>query len=80
MKSLEGETGLKIFSVQDTTCHWLCMNGKKPPFDNVKVRLAVSRAIDRRALIQAVHQGSAFVGAALPGKPYGAAFRQEAAP
>jgi peptide/nickel transport system substrate-binding protein len=50
----------------------IVMNMKKPPFDNVKVRQAVSYAIDRRALIQAVHQGGAVPGASLAPKPYGA--------
>ena len=40
------------------------MNIKKPPFDNLKVRLAVSHGIDRRGLIQAVHQGGG------PGAPW----------
>ncbi|PYM33246.1 MAG: peptide ABC transporter substrate-binding protein [Candidatus Rokuibacteriota bacterium] len=49
----------------------IIMNVKKPPFDNPKVRLAVSHAIDRRALVQAVHQGGALVGASLAPKPWG---------
>ena len=49
----------------------IIMNVKKPPFDNPKVRLAVSYAIDRRGLIQAVHQGGAMLGVAMPPKPHG---------
>jgi len=50
----------------------IIMNIKKPPFDNLKVRLAVSHAIDRHALIQAVYQGGGVVGAAMAPKPWAA--------
>lgn len=51
VKALENEAGLRVFSVPDTTCHWLCMNQKKPPFDNVKVRQAVNYAIPIQAIV-----------------------------
>jgi peptide/nickel transport system substrate-binding protein len=57
VKSLEGEAGLKIFSVPDTTCHWLCMNGKKEPLNNVKVRQAINYAIPIQAIIPNVLHG-----------------------
>ena len=55
--------GLVITPVAQAVSDNIIMNTKKPPFDNPKVRLAVSYAIDRRALISAVHQGGAVPGA-----------------
>jgi len=47
------------------------LNHKRPPFDNITVRRAVSYAIDRHAAVQAVRQGGGVVGAALMPKPLG---------
>ena len=51
VKSLENEPGLKIVSVPDTTCHWVCMNSQKAPFNNLKVRQAINYAIPIQAII-----------------------------
>jgi peptide/nickel transport system substrate-binding protein len=57
LKSLEAEPGLKVVSLPDTNCNFLCMNVKKPPFDNVMVRQAVNFAIPIQAIIPNVLYG-----------------------
>jgi peptide/nickel transport system substrate-binding protein len=49
----------------------LLFNAARPPFDNPKLREAVSRAIDRRGLIEALYQGGATMGVAMAPRPYG---------
>src|SRR5688572_12828526 len=49
----------------------LLMNVKKAPFDNVKVRRAISLGMDRKAFIKAVLQGGAAAGPSMMPKPYG---------
>ena len=49
----------------------LLMNVKRAPFDNVKVRRAISLAMDRKAFIKSVLQGGATPGAAMLPRPFG---------
>ena len=62
---------LVMTTVNTSVIDHLVVNTQKPPFDNAKVRLALSRAIDRRALIDGVYQGGAVLGASMAPPPYG---------
>src|SRR5258706_2841864 len=62
--------GLVITPVAQAVSDNIIMNTKKPPFDNLKVRLAVSYAIDPKALISPVHPGRPGARAPPPPQPY----------
>jgi len=47
------------------------LNHKRPPFDNLAVRRAISLAMDRHAFVQGVRHGGAVVGASMMPKPLG---------
>ncbi|ANW02856.1 ABC transporter substrate-binding protein [Bradyrhizobium icense] len=57
LKNLEGAPGLTVVSLPDTNCNFLCMNLKKKPFDNVKVRQAINYAMPIHAIIPNVLYG-----------------------
>jgi len=55
------EEGLQVVT-QDTTDYYLLgINTQQPPFDNVKVRQALSLAVDRQAVLDAVFFGEGHV-------------------
>lgn len=66
VKRLQDEGVLKIEPQLGT--YFYCFNVTKPPFDNVKVRKALSLAIDRQYVIDQVAQGNQIpAGAFVPG-------------
>jgi peptide/nickel transport system substrate-binding protein len=62
---------LEFVESASTVSENLIVNTKKPPFNDPKVRLAASLAIDRDAIIKSIHRGRAFKGGAMMPPPWG---------
>lgn len=54
---IEGDDNLVLHSQAVTTSHYIIFNNKKPPFDDRKLRQAVSMSIDRSQLVEKVLSG-----------------------
>lgn len=57
IEEVENAEGLSVLSAPGTRAHYLIMDSTQPPFDDVRVRQAVSYAIDREGLVNAIQLG-----------------------
>ncbi|MCU6790833.1 ABC transporter substrate-binding protein [Paenibacillus sp. WQ 127069] len=56
-KELLKDKQFEVSVAKSTISHYLHPNGKKPPFDNPKLRQAISLAIDRQQLVKELYLG-----------------------
>lgn len=63
---------LQVVETVTNTEYNLLLNARKPPFDNPRMRLAVSLAVDRRGFVRAPMQGDAILGGTMLPPPDGA--------
>lgn len=55
---MQKDPDIKVMSQEGLNVGYLAFNTQKPPFDNVKVRQALNYAVNKKAIIDAVFQGS----------------------
>ena len=57
IKKVEDNPDLKLERTLDNSVHFVSFNTVKPPFDNPKARLALTKAIDMDTIVKTVYQG-----------------------
>jgi dipeptide transport system substrate-binding protein len=58
LPSIRADKDLKVLSQPGLNIGYLAMNNEKKPFTDQRVRVAVNMAIDKKAILDAVYQGS----------------------
>lgn len=58
LATLEANPNLKVVKHSNATFYFMLLNTMNPPLDNIKVRQAIARCIDRDALIEASREGN----------------------
>ena len=56
--NVNSDDKLTVYEIPSLTCWYVSMNMNKKPFDNPKVREAMSMAIDRQTIIDTINAGS----------------------
>ena len=56
---IQGDPQLELITQSSLNVGYLAMNFDKPPFDNLKVRLAINHAINKTEIIDRLYQGTA---------------------
>jgi peptide/nickel transport system substrate-binding protein len=65
-RALEGAAGLRTYSAPDLSSSNLGLQNERPPMNDVRVRRAMSIAVDRAQLAQVVYSGRATPAGAIP--------------
>jgi len=58
LEAIRGDTRLELLMQPSLNVGYLAMNMEKPPFDNLKVRLAINHAINKAEIIERLYQGT----------------------
>lgn len=66
VRALEGATGLRTYSAPDLSTSTLGIQNERPPMNDVRVRQAMSMAVNRPQLAQVVYSGRATPAGPLP--------------
>ena len=62
---VEADPNVRVFSSDTPYAYALVFNTRRPPFDDPRVRVALSRAVDREAIIDSTFQGHSSVASGL---------------
>ncbi|HDC92275.1 ABC transporter substrate-binding protein [Candidatus Acetothermia bacterium] len=59
IKSLKGVPGIRVFEGPSFSCHYIYLNCQRPYLNDVRVRRAISYAIDYEGIVDYIWQGTA---------------------